>query len=356
MFCATGKDLMTKARSVLVTGGAGYIGSHAVLALRDAGHQLVVVDDLSTGFVAAVPADVPLVRGDIADKALLDGIFAAHDIGAIMHFAGSIIVPESVTDPLKYYRNNTAASRTLIEAAVAARVPHFIFSSTASVYGIPSIVPIPEDCPKEPINPYGASKLMIERMLADVAAVFPMNFAVLRYFNVAGADPQQRSGQSTAGATHLVKVALEAALGQRDHVAIFGTDYDTPDGTCIRDYIHVSDLADAHVAALAALQAAPERSFTCNAGYGRGASVLAVLDTVDAVCGVALARRFEPRRAGDPPVLVANDTAIHQLIDWQPRRAALAMIVADALAWERVLQRRTQTAAAANALKDSLIS
>lgn len=331
---------MTNPRAILVTGGAGYIGSHAVLALRDAGHDVIVVDDLSTGFTAAVPADVPLVRGDIADRALLDGVFAEHDIGAIMHFAGSIIVPESVIDPLKYYRNNTAASRTLIEAAVAAKVPHFIFSSTASVYGIPSIVPIPEDCPKDPINPYGASKLMTERMLADVAAAYPMNFAVLRYFNVAGADPQQRSGQSTAGATHLIKVALEAVLGKRDHIAIFGTDYDTPDGTCIRDYIHVSDLADAHVAALAALRAAPERSLTCNAGYGRGASVLEVLDTVDQVCGTRLERRFEGRRAGDPPILVANTGTIHHLLDWQPRRAALETIVADGLAWERVLESR----------------
>ncbi len=346
---------MTAGNAILVTGGAGYIGSHAVLALRDAGETVVVVDDLSTGFVAAVPQDVPLVRGDIADRALLDGLFAAHDIGAILHFAGSIIVPESVADPLRYYRNNTAASRILIEAAVAAKVPHFLFSSTASVYGIPSIVPIPEDCPKDPINPYGASKLMTERMLADVAAAFAMNFGVLRYFNVAGADPQQRSGQATAGATHLIKVALAAALGQRDHIDVFGTDYDTPDGTCIRDYIHVSDLADAHVAALAALRAAPGQSFTCNAGYGRGASVLEVLDTVDAVCGVAVPRRFGPRRQGDPPILVANTGAIHRRLDWQPRRAALATIVADALAWEKVLMAQEASGATANPLKDSQI-
>ncbi len=344
---------MTNAKAILVTGGAGYIGSHAVLALRDAGATVVVVDDLSTGFPAAVPPDVPLVRGDIGDRVLLDGIFANHDIGAIMHFAGSVIVPESVADPLKYYRNNTAASRVLIEAAVAAGVPHFIFSSTASVYGIPSIVPIPEDCPKDPINPYGASKLMTERMLADVAATFPMRFAILRYFNVAGADPQQRSGQSTEGATHLIKVALAAALGQRDHVSVFGTDYATPDGTCIRDYIHVSDLADAHVAALAALRAAPGQSFTCNIGYGRGASVLEVLDMVDAVCSTRVPRRFAPRRPGDPAILVADTNALHGRLDWQPRRAALATIIADALAWETLLLARQVGGATTKPPEDS---
>jgi UDP-glucose 4-epimerase len=320
--------------TVMVTGGAGYIGSHAVLALRDAGEAVVVVDNLTTGFAFAVPDDVPLFQGDIGDQAFIDGVFEAHDIEAVMHFAGSILVPESVVDPLKYYRNNTAASRTLIEAAVTAGARHFLFSSTASVYGIPAIVPIPEDCPKDPINPYGASKLMTERMLADVSAATAMNHGVLRYFNVAGADPAGRSGQATAGATHLVKVAVEAARGQRDHVAVFGTDYPTRDGTGVRDYIHVSDLADAHLAALAALRAEPARSFTLNAGYGRGATVLEVLDAVDRVCGVTLERRFGPRRAGDPPTLVAADAAIHALLDWTPRRPALDTIIADALAWE----------------------
>jgi UDP-glucose 4-epimerase len=331
---------MTRKSSILVTGGAGYIGSHAVLALLAAGEQVVVVDNLVTGFAWAVPDAVPLVKGDVGDPALLARVFADHDIAAVMHFAGSVQVGESVGNPLKYYSNNTAASRTLIEAAVAADVPHFLFSSTASVYGIPSIVPIPEDCPKDPINPYGASKLMTERMLADVAAVAPMNTAVLRYFNVAGADPHQRSGQATAGATHLLKVAMEAALGQRSHIDIYGTDYPTPDGTCLRDYIHVSDLADAHVAALSALRGDPKRSFTVNIGYGRGASVLEVLDTVDRVCGVAIDRRLGPRRAGDPPVLIARTSAVHEMLDWQPKRADLDMIVADALAWERVLAAR----------------
>ncbi len=328
---------MDKPLSVLVTGGAGYIGSHAVLALRDAGHGVVVLDNLSTGFAFAVPEDVPLVTGDIADAALLARLFADHPIDAVMHFAGSILVPESVADPLKYYRNNTAASRTLIEAAVTAGVRHFIFSSTASVYGIPAVVPIPEELPKDPINPYGASKLMTERMLADVAAALPMNFAVLRYFNVAGADPQQRSGQATAGATHLIKVAVEAALGLRDHVAVFGTDYDTPDGTGVRDYIHVSDLAAAHLAALDALVADPARSHTLNVGYGRGFSVLEVLDAVERVAGTPIERRFGDRRAGDPPTLVARTTLVHQALDWQPQRADLDVIVSDALAWEKAL-------------------
>jgi UDP-glucose 4-epimerase len=329
----------------MVTGGAGYIGSHAVLALRDAGERVVVVDDLSTGFEFAVPPDVPLFRGDIGDAAFLAAAFAAQKIEAVMHFAGSVLVPESVADPLKYYRNNTAASRTLIEAAVTAGVQHFLFSSTASVYGIPAIVPIPEDCPKDPINPYGASKLMTERMLTDVSAVRPMNHGVLRYFNVAGADPQGRSGQATAGATHLIKVAVEAARGLRDHVGIYGTDYDTRDGTGVRDYIHVSDLADAHLAALAALRAAPDRSFTVNAGYGRGATVLEVLDAVDRVCGVTLERRLAARRAGDPPTLVAANAAINALLDWTPRRPQLDTIIADALAWEERLQTLRSAAA-----------
>ena len=238
---------------VLVTGGAGYIGSHAVLALTDAGWPVAVVDDLSTGFRFAVPDGVPLHEGDVADDVLLARIFAEQGTRAVLHFAGSIVVPESVADPLKYYRNNTAASRTLIEAAVAAGVPHMIFSSTAATYGVPEHSPIDEDTPTAPINPYGWSKLMTERMLADTAAARDLNYGVLRYFNVAGADPEGRSGQSTAGATHLIKVAVEAALGRRDGVAIFGEDYDTPDGTGVRDYIHVSDLAAAHVLALEAL-------------------------------------------------------------------------------------------------------
>ena len=322
---------------VLVTGGAGYIGSHAVLALRDAGHAVVVYDDLSTGHARAVPDGVRLIEGDVADAGKLAGVLADHGVGAVMHFAGSIIVPESVADPLKYYRNNTANSRTLIEAVVRAGVPHLIFSSTATVYGAPDHPGLREDEPANPINPYAMSKLMTERMLADVAAAHPLNYAVLRYFNVAGADPMGRSGQSTAGATHLIKVAAEVVTGKRDHVSVFGTDYPTPDGTGVRDYIHVSDLAAAHVAALVALREDPRKSWTLNVGYGRGASVLEVLDAVDRVAGVTLDRRIEPRRAGDTAILVAAVDAIHAAFDWRPERDDLDTIVADALAWERKL-------------------
>ena len=274
---------MTDKVPVLVTGGAGYIGSHAVLALADAGWPVAVVDNFTTGFRFAIPDGVPVYEGDIEDVALLARIFAEQGTRAIMHFAGSIVVPESVSDPLKYYHNNTVKSRALIAAAVAAGVPHFIFSSTAATYGEPERSPVTEDSPKRPINPYGMSKLMTEHMLADTARAHPLNFCALRYFNVAGADPAARSGQSTVGATHLIKIAVEAALGKRSHVGVFGTDYETPDGTGVRDYIHVADLADAHVLALAELIAAPERSLTMNCGYGRGFSVLEVLDAVDRV-------------------------------------------------------------------------
>jgi UDP-glucose 4-epimerase len=269
---------MSQKVPVLVTGGAGYIGSHAVWALKDAGWPVAVIDNLSTGFRFALPGDVPLYEGDIEDSALLARICAEQGTRAVMHFAGSIIVPESVENPLKYYHNNTAKSRALIAAAVAAGVPHFIFSSTAATYGVPEESPVREDSPQVPINPYGMSKLMTETMLADVAAAHPLNYCALRYFNVAGADPDGRTGQSTAGATHLIKVAVEAALGKRAGVEVFGTDYETPDGTGVRDYIHVSDLAAAHVLALEALIADPARSLTMNCGYGRGFSVLEVLD------------------------------------------------------------------------------
>lgn len=269
--------------SVLVTGGAGYIGSHAVLALLDAGHRVVVYDNLSTGFDWLVDPRATLVRGEIEDDALVRATLRDHQVQAVMHFAGSIIVPESVSNPLKYYRNNTVASRALIESAVVSGVKHFIFSSTAATYGTPVRVPIAESDPTVPINPYGTSKLMTEAMLRDVAAAHPINYAALRYFNVAGADPQQRAGQSTIGATHLIKIAVEAALGKRETVGVYGTDYDTPDGTGVRDYIHVSDLAAAHVAALDLLIAEPAKSHTLNAGYGKGFSVLEVLDAVDRV-------------------------------------------------------------------------
>lgn len=322
---------------VLVTGGAGYIGSHAVLALLDQGWPVAVIDNLTTGFAFAVPPGVPFYEGDIEDADLLARIFAEQEIEAIMHFAGSIVVPESVEQPLKYYHNNTAKSRALIEAAVAAGIPHVIFSSTAATYGIPETSPVIEDGPKRPINPYGWSKLMTEQMLADTAAAHPLNYCALRYFNVAGADPQARSGQSTAGATHLIKVAVEAALGQRASVSVFGTDYATPDGTGVRDYIHVSDLAAAHVLALEALIAEPGRSLTMNCGYGRGFSVLEVLDAVDRVTNLRIERILAPRRAGDPDSLISDPSRIRATLPWQPRHADLDEIVQHALAWERKL-------------------
>ena len=284
---------------MLVTGGAGYIGSHAVLALLDAGWRVVVIDNLTTGFRWAVPDAAAFVQGDIADQPLIAGLIAEHGIGAIVHFAGSIVVPESVSDPLKYYENNTVKSRSLIESAVKGGVRHFIFSSTAATYGIPETVPITEQTRTQPINPYGWSKLMTERMLADTAFAHPLNYCALRYFNVAGADPQGRSGQSTAGATHLIKVAVEAAIGKRESVAVYGTDYDTPDGTGVRDYIHVSDLAAAHVDALAKLIETPDESYVMNCGYGRGFSVLEVLDAVDRVTNMKIARKLEARRPGE---------------------------------------------------------
>jgi UDP-glucose 4-epimerase len=327
--------------NVLVTGGAGYIGSHAVLALLDAGWPVVVIDDLSTGFDWAVPGEAVFVRGDVADAGLLSRVIAEHRIGAVMHFAGSIIVPESVAEPLKYYENNTVKSRALIESAVDGGVRHFIFSSTAATYGIPDRVPIPETARTEPINPYGWSKLMTERMLKDTAAAYGMNYCALRYFNVAGADPRGRAGQSTRGATHLIKVAVEAATGARGHVDVYGTDYGTPDGTGVRDYIHVSDLAAAHLAALRKLISAPDESMILNCGYGRGFSVLEVLDSVDRVTNLSIERRVSSRRPGDPPALVADNGAILATLPWRPERDQLDTIVADALAWERRLAGRS---------------
>jgi UDP-glucose 4-epimerase len=328
---------MTKPFPVLVTGGAGYIGSHAVLALKDASWQPVVIDNLSTGFGWAIPTDVPFHEGDIENSALVKHILEQHGIGAILHFAGSIIVPESVENPLKYYHNNTAKSRVLIDAAVSSGIKHFIFSSTAATYGLPEISPVREDSPTRPINPYGTSKLMTELMLRDVAAAHDFNYCALRYFNVAGADPQGRTGQSTAGATHLIKVSVEAALGKREGVSVFGTDYDTPDGTGVRDYIHVSDLAAAHVMALENLLADPARSHTLNCGYGRGFSVLEVLEAVDRVTNLTIKRTLEPRRAGDPDSLISDNREIVARFGWQPKHADLEKIVSDALQWERKL-------------------
>jgi UDP-glucose 4-epimerase len=322
---------------VLVTGGAGYIGSHAVLALLDAGRSPMVLDDLSTGFRWAVPAEVPFAVGDIGDAALVARLITEYEVAAILHFAGSVVVPESVTNPLKYYRNNTANSRTLLETAIAGGVRHVVFSSTAAVYGTPDTTLVGEESPTRPINPYGQSKLMTEIMLRDAAAAHPINYCALRYFNVAGADPDGRCGQSTLGATHLIKVAVEAACGKRDGIDIYGGDFPTPDGTGVRDYIHVSDLAAAHVHALAALEAEPGVSLTMNCGYGRGFSVLDVLDCVDRVAGVRLERRIMPRRPGDPAALVADNSRIRSRLDWTPRFESLDTIVEHAWRWERGL-------------------
>ena len=324
----------TSSDAILVTGGAGYIGSHAVLALRDAGHSVVVIDDLSNGFRSAVPEGVPLVVGSVGDRPLLDRVLADEGIGAVMHFAGSIVVPESVSDPLKYFGNNTVNSHTLIAACVDHGVRDFIFSSTAAVYGMPETLPIDEESPTRPINPYGTSKLMIEWMLRDTAAATDLRYAALRYFNVAGADPDGRSGQSTPVATHLIKIACQAALGLRPNIQVFGTDYATADGTAIRDYIHVTDLADAHVLALQHLRKGGD-SLTLNCGYGHGLSVREVLQAVEQVAGHPLPIVEAPRRAGDSPALVAASERVRQVLGWRPRLDDLQAIVSSALAWER---------------------
>jgi UDP-glucose 4-epimerase len=328
---------MVQKLNVLVTGGAGYIGSHAVLALIDAGHRPIVIDNLVTGFRWAVAEDAGFFHGDISDSDLVESIIRDEHIDAIMHFAGSVVVPESVENPLKYYNNNTAKSRSLIETAISSGVKHMIFSSTAATYGIPETSPVREDMAAKPINPYGTSKLMTEMMLRDVAAAHDFNYCALRYFNVAGADPLARTGQSTVGATHLLKIAVEAALGKRESVSVFGTDYVTEDGTGVRDYIHVSDLAAAHVIALEALIADPERSHTLNCGYGHGYSVMQVLDAVDRVTNKKLDRKMEGRRAGDPDSLISDNKAIKDRFGWEPRYDNLDQIVQHALAWERRL-------------------
>ena len=326
---------------VLVTGGAGYIGSHAMLALKDAGWPVAVIDNLSNGTREVVPEDVAFYEGNIADRALVERIFREEGTQAIMHFAGSIVVPESLERPLEYYANNTLASHALISAAIAAGVKHILFSSTAATYGVPERVPISEDDPKAPINPYGASKLMTERMLADASAAHPFNYCALRYFNVAGADPKGRTGQIGKGATHLIKVAAEAAVGKRDHIDVFGDDYPTADGTCIRDYIHVSDLAAAHVAALEWLVEHPRENLVMNCGYGKGLSVLEVLDAVDQANGSPIERVMEGRRAGDPPELVAGNARLLSTLDWRPNHADIGTIVRDALRWEQKLLERS---------------
>ncbi len=324
--------------AILVTGGAGYIGSHVARQLGERGEDLVTLDNLSSGFRSAV-LHGEFVQGDTGDSALLRRLLAAHGIETVMHFAAHIVVPESVADPLKYYRNNTANTRTLLECCVAAGVRNFVFSSTAAVYGIPASGVASEDSPTAPINPYGWSKLMSERMLTDVAAVNPMRYVALRYFNVAGADPGGRIGQSTPAATHLIKVACEQATGKRDRVEIYGTDYETPDGTGVRDYIHVEDLAGAHLKALDYLRAGGS-STTLNCGYGEGFSVRQVLDRVAQVAGKPLTIVESPRRAGDPAQLVARADRIRERLGWQPQHQDLGGIVRSAFAWEQRLLRQ----------------
>jgi UDP-glucose 4-epimerase len=324
---------------VLVTGGAGYIGSHAVYALKDHGHAVAVIDDLSTGVRENLPADVPLYVGNVGDAALLARIFKEQGIGAVMHFAGSIVVPESVADPLKYYRNNTLNSQVLIETCVREGVKTLLFSSTAAVYGIPEELPVREDTPTAPINPYGASKLMTEWVLRDTAAAQDFVYGALRYFNVAGGDPQGRTGQSTPAATHLIKVACQTALGRRASLDIMGTDYPTPDGTGVRDYIHVSDLAEAHVLALDYL-VREKKSLVLNCGYGHGFSVREVIKAVEAAAGLTLPVREAPRRAGDPPALTAQSDRIRGVLGWQPKHDDLGFIVRTAYAWEKRLAER----------------
>ncbi|MHA7773707.1 UDP-glucose 4-epimerase GalE [Roseibium sp. M-1] len=327
--------------TVLITGGAGYIGSHTVLNFLDAGETPVIVDNLTTGFDWLVPEGVPLHVADIGDKNSISALMRQYGIETVIHFAGSIIVPESVENPLKYYRNNTANTQVLLEACVENGVKHFLFSSTAAVYGDPELIPVPEDAALAPLSPYGTSKLMTEFMLRDVAAAHDLTYTALRYFNVAGADPRGRSGQATANATHLIKVACETALGKRDSMSVFGRDYDTPDGTAIRDYIHVSDLATAHRLAVERLRRGGE-SAVMNCGYGRGFSVLDVIRAVKKVSGVDFDVVDAPRRAGDSPKVVADSGRARSELDWRPENDDLEQIVRNALSWEDSLSRRNR--------------
>lgn len=322
--------------SVLVTGGAGYIGSHMVLSLLDAGEEVVVLDNLSTGFRWAVPDSVRFVAGDAGDQQLVVKLIATHGIDTIIHFAGSIVVPDSISDPLGYYHNNTVKSRALLDCAVTGGVKNFIFSSTAAVYGMPDHNPVHEDAPLNPISPYGSSKMMTEIMLRDTAVAHDLRYVALRYFNVAGADPKGRAGQSTPKATHLIKTAVRSALGQGPQLKVFGSDYPTPDGTCIRDYIHVSDLVAAHLKALKWLRKGGE-SQVLNCGYGRGSSVLEVIEAVKKASGTDFPVRMAPRRPGDPAALVAGAEQIRKVLGWKPKHDNLDRIVEQALSWERHL-------------------
>jgi UDP-glucose 4-epimerase len=326
--------------AVLVTGGAGYIGSHMVLALVGACESVVVLDDLSTGFKEAVHPKARFVIGDVADEKLVASLIKEYKIDAVIHFAAKIVVPESVTDPLGYYLANTVKTRALLAAVVAGGVKHFVFSSTAAVYGNPEENPVGEDAKLSPMSPYGSSKLISEWMLRDVANAYDFHYVALRYFNVAGADPEGRTGQSTKGATHLIKVACETASGKRNRMSVFGTDYPTPDGTCMRDYIHVSDLVAAHLDALRYLRAGGE-NLVLNCGYGRGFSVLEVIDTVKRVSGKDFPVEIVGRRPGDPAAIVARAENIRKKLGWQPRYDDLATIVTHALAWEDKLKDRS---------------
>lgn len=322
---------------VLVTGGAGYIGSHIVKLLGKAGYEnIVVLDNLCKGFADAVTYG-ELIVGDTGDKALVSELLKKYNIKSVLHFAAHTIVPESVADPLKYYGNNTCCTRNLLECCSEAGVENFIFSSTAAVYGIPETIPVTEEAPKQPINPYGTSKLMTEWMLKDLGSATDMRYIILRYFNVAGCDPEGEIGQSTPQATLLTKVAVEAAVGVREHISVFGTDYDTEDGTGVRDYIHVVDLADAHIKALNHLEKGGE-SATLNCGYGHGYSVREVIAAVEKAHGAPLKVIEEPRRAGDPPSLVANSSKLKSLFSWQPQYDDIDSIVTSALEWEKKLQ------------------
>ncbi len=325
--------------AVLVTGGAGYIGSHMVLALTDAGEDVVVLDNLTTGFAWAVAPQAKLVQGDIGDELLVGKLIKDHKVEAIVHFAGSIVVPDSVSDPLGYYLNNTVKSRALMAAAVAGGVKNFIFSSTAAIYGNPETMPVYEVARPAPISPYGTSKLMTELMLHDSHVAYGLNYIALRYFNVAGADPKGRSGQSTPRATHLIKVACETALGKRKSMDVFGTDYPTPDGTCLRDYIHVSDLIAAHVEALRHLRAGGA-SGIFNCGYGKGYSVLEVIKAVERANGAPISHVLGPRRAGDPAGIVAGADRVREVLGWKPKYNDLDFIVRSALDWEKHLMKR----------------
>jgi UDP-glucose 4-epimerase len=322
--------------AVLVTGGAGYIGSHAVLALRDRGWPVVVVDNLTTGLRALLPPDVMLIEADCGDTSCIRALLKTEEISAVMHFAASTVVPESVSDPMKYYLNNTVTTARLIDVCVEAGVDAFIYSSTAAVYGTPDVPLVSEHVPTKAISPYGKCKLMGEEMLGDVATAHSMRYMALRYFNVAGADPQGRSGQSTLAATHLIKAACEVASGKRPYLEIYGDDYDTPDGTCIRDYIHVTDLVDAHISALDHLVAGGN-SDIINCGYGHGHSVHEVVDAVRAIFGVDFETRISPRRPGDMATLVCNSDRLRETLGWQPRYDDMSEIVRTACAWERQL-------------------